>query len=82
MTKKRKPRRAPLMRFRKGDPAHNLLAATQRWVRANGGELLVVGGIGVMPDGNPFSELSQHKFRVAVGCLGRRPQVKKEEKGA
>ena len=54
------------MRFRKNDPAHNLLAATQHWVKANGGALVVIGGIGILREG-------EHKFRVCVGCLGREP---------
>ena len=76
MTTKRKRRKHRLvtMRFRKGDATHNLLAAVQHWVKANGGNLLVVGGIGIMPDGDPFSKLSDHKFSVVVGCLGVRPK--------
>jgi hypothetical protein len=62
------------MRFRKGDPAHNLLAATQHWVKANGGDLIVVGGIGLIHNWD------EHKFSVAVGCLGRKPKIEKKGK--
>ena len=65
-----KPTRQKL-RFRKNDPTHNLLAATQHWVKANGGDLVVVGGIGLM--GDPYGS-SDYKFKVVIGCLGRRPQ--------
>lgn len=69
----KKPRKFPLLRFRKNDPEHNLLAATQRWVRANGGELLVTGGIGLIHNWD------ERKFHVTVGCLGRKPSIKSKE---
>lgn len=72
MAKKRKQRRVP-MRFRKNDPAHNLLAAVTHWVRANGGDLAMVGGIGILPNWH------EHKFQVCVGCLGRKPTVEKSK---
>jgi hypothetical protein len=71
---KRKKKRLTAMRFRKGDPAHNLLAATQHWVHANGGKLLVVGGIGLMSN-----NLDRYKFSVVVGCMGRKPEIKKPQ---
>lgn len=64
----KKKRRTIHMRFRKDDPAHNLLAATQHWVKANGGSVLVIGGIGLMKE--PFDEL---RFKIVVGCMGRSP---------
>ena len=60
------------MRFRKNDPAHNLLAATQHWVKANGGVLVVIGGIRILHEG-------KHKFKVCVGCLGRMPEKSKPQ---
>lgn len=60
------------MRFRKNDPAHNLLAATQHWVKANGGDLVVVGSIGLLDQGGM-------KFQVCVGCLGQKPVKQKLE---
>lgn len=73
MSKRKKARYLPL-RFRKADRAHNLQAAVQHWVHANGGSVSVIGGIEIitMPDEAPY------KYRVAVGCLGRRPEKKPE----
>ena len=65
--KKKGPKRIHL-RFRKDDPAHNLLAATQHWVKANGGDIVVIGGIGLMKE--PFDE---HRFKIVVGCTGKPP---------
>lgn len=66
------------LRFRKNDPEHNLLAATQHWVEANYGALVVVGGIEVQtwPGDNA------HNFRVAVKCTGRAPEVEHKAKAA
>jgi len=59
------------MRFRKSDPVHNLLAAVTHWVRATGGDLVVVGGIGILHEG-------PNRFRICVGGLGTPPQKKPE----
>lgn len=59
-----------LLRFRKKDHAHNLLAAAQRWLRANGGDAIVIGGIDIIT----MPGEAESKFRIAVGCLGRRPK--------
>lgn len=67
MKKPRKVRNICL-RFRKGDPSHNLLAAVQHWVRANGGSLVVIGGVEIQD----WHESPNH-YRIAVKCLGRRP---------
>jgi hypothetical protein len=56
------------MRFRKHDPAHNLLTAVAHWVREKGGSTLVIGGIEVQD----WDE-GAYKFRVAVRCLGTKP---------
>lgn len=66
-----------LLRFRKHDHAHNLIAAAQRWLRANGGDAVLMGGIDIvtMP-GDP-----QSKFRIAIRCLGRRPPRIKSAEG-
>ncbi len=69
----KKVKRFPRLRFRKNDPAHNLLAATQHWVQANGGEIIVGGGIGIMREG-------PNKYRVCIGCLGREPSKSEKEK--
>lgn len=64
--------KTPMMRFRKHDHAHNLLAAAHRWLRANGGDALVIGGIQIisMPGDH------ESKFSVAVGVVGKRPKKK------
>jgi hypothetical protein len=66
------PRKERVLRFRKNDPEHNLLAATQQWVLAHGGGTTVIGGIEVQRWGE-----SPYHFRVAVQCLGRAPEIKK-----
>lgn len=74
-TTKRKKRKKGLitLRFRKDDPTHNLLAATQHWIKANGGSAIVIGGIGLLREG-------EFKYRVCVGAMGRCPE--KEPKNA
>lgn len=57
------------MRFRKNDPAHNLLAATQHWLKANGGKAIVLGGIGLMKE--PLDDL---RYKIVISCMGRPPQ--------
>src|SRR5438132_1599153 len=55
------------LRFKKGDPAHNLLAATQHYVISLGGKVVIVGGIEIQnwPEDGP------HSFRVGIHCTGR-----------
>ena len=62
----KKRRKYPLMRFRKNDPAHNLLVAAQHWLQANGGDALVIGGIGVLRQ-------QKNRFYVTVNCVGTWP---------
>lgn len=78
--KKKKPRWR-WMRFRKGDHAHNLIAAAQHWIHANGGTAVVLGGIGVMDEENPFLEGTKGKYRVCIGALGQKPKrlIEKEK---
>lgn len=59
------------MRYRKNDLGHNVIVAVQRWVHANGGTAVVIGGIGVMDEGG-------NRYQVCVGALGVLP-VKKEK---
>lgn len=69
MTKAKKKQRMIRLRFRKNDPSHNLLAAVQHWVVANGGSLALVGGIetqSMVP--------GDYRFKVAIGCMGKRPE--------
>lgn len=70
---KKKPKaKTIILRFRKNDPAHNLQAAAQHWLRANGGDAIVMGGIGILDEG-------AHKFQICVGIVGRKP-VKENKK--
>ncbi len=67
--KKRKPKWR-WMRYRKDDLPHNIQVAVQRWVHANHGTAIVMGGVSLiqMPDARPGS------YYVAIGCLGKRPE--------
>jgi hypothetical protein len=72
--KTKRKRREPTytrLRFRKRDYAHNLQAAVQHWVHANGGSLVLVGAIEIQEWGERVGV-----FRVAVRCLGRKPEKK------
>lgn len=77
--KKRKKRhtRWKVLRFRKGDHAHNLIVATQRWAHANGGTCVVIGGIGILDEHNPFVPGTTGKYQICVGCLGQMPEKPK-----
>jgi hypothetical protein len=74
-TKKRSKRNWRVMRFRKGDPAHNLLAATTHWIKANGGTAVVIGGIEVQQ----WPQDGAYVYRVAIRATGRPPR-KAEDK--
>jgi hypothetical protein len=69
MKKAKKKKRVIRLRFRKNDAAHNLLAAVQHWVIANGGKLVMVGGIETQS-----MSPSDYRFKVAIGCIGDRPE--------
>jgi hypothetical protein len=60
------------LRFRKGDHAHNLIVAAQRYIHANKGTAVVLGGIGIMHQG-------EFRYSVVIGATGRPPkfEVKK-----
>lgn len=66
--KKRKKKWRWLL-YRKGDHAHNLTVAAQRWIHANGGTAVVLGGIGLLNEGS-------HRYQVCVGALGVLPKAK------
>ena len=66
------------MRYRKDDVSHNVLCAVQRWIHANGGTAVVLGGIGIMNEDNPFIAATKGRYRICVGALGL-PPVKKEK---
>ena len=65
----KKRRKFAALRYRRKDAAHNVLVAVSRWVRANGGNLLIIGPI-ELQDWNE----GMGKFKVAIGCLGRKPE--------
>ena len=76
MSARTKKPRLIRLRFRKDDPSHNLLAAAQHYILANGGTALLIGGIDIIT--MPYDPPS--KYRVAVGCLGVRPEKVKPPK--
>ena len=75
MAKKRKHGLIHL-RFRKNDPAHNLLAAAQHYIKARGGAVVVIGGIQIIK--HPFDP--EASFQIAVRCVGRLPKKVAEKK--
>jgi len=58
-----------MLRYRKNDLKHNVLVAVERWVKAGGGKLVVIGGVEIQD----WRE-GAGKFRVGVRCIGRPPQ--------
>ena len=60
------------LRYRKNDPGHNVLVAVSRWIRANKGTAVVIGGIGLMDQG-------ENRYSVVVGALGKKPERKSGE---
>lgn len=84
MAKAKKPKRKQKwrwMRYRKGDHAHNLTCAAQRWIHANGGTAVVLGGIGILDEENPFLEGTKGRYQVCVSALGTKPEKKKKTDG-
>lgn len=75
----RKEAKAPArirLRFRKNDPAHNLQAAAQAWLIANGGDAVVIGRIGIMREPDAF------RFQICIGVTGMPPtKIKPKETG-
>ena len=67
------------LRYRKGDVSHNLICAAQRWIHANGGTAVVIGGIGILDEENPFLEGTKGKYRVCIGALGIKPTKEKKD---
>lgn len=60
------------MKYRKDDPAHNVMVAVQRWIHANKGTALVMSGVEVQDWGD-----GEGKYRVAVQILGVKPVKRK-----
>ena len=67
MKKKRKSHGLYKPRFRKDDHVHNVQAAIIRWIRANGGTILMGGGVSIM-------DLSGFNYFVGMKCNGRKPE--------
>ena len=66
MAKKKRKRDYEVMRFRKNDPAHNLIAAAQHWAISQDSYPVVMGGIGILEQGG-------HRFQICIGCVGKKP---------
>lgn len=62
------------LRYRKNDPGHNVLVAVSRWIRANKGTAVVIGGIGIMDRGG-------FRYSVVIDAAGTKPS-KQAHKGA
>jgi hypothetical protein len=73
-TKTSKKRKFEVMRFRRGDPAHNLIAAATHWIKAHGGTAVVIGGIEVIT----FPGDLQFNYRIAIRVTGKKPAANKE----
>lgn len=68
------------LRYRKHDLAHNVQVAMQRWIHANGGTAVVLGGIGLLDEENPFVPGTKGKYQVCVGALGVKPKPPQKTK--
>lgn len=64
-----------VLRFRKNQPEHNLLAAARHYIKAHGGTAFVIGGIEIQK----WPEDPEFTYRVAVRVTGKRPEVKSEQ---
>lgn len=60
------------------DATSQLYRAVIRYVESKGGKLLVIGGVQVQE----WPEDAAYKFRLAVGCLGRKPVLDVKRAGA
>ena len=57
------------LRYRKDDPGHNVIVAVSRWIKANGGNVVMIGGIGIIREG-----LYQYSVAVPVTALAPKKQ--------
>lgn len=73
--RKKKSNRTIRLRFRKNDPGHNLLAAVQHFIIANGGSAALIGGVEIQHWPGDFAG----KYKIAVGALGIAPSPKKDQ---
>jgi hypothetical protein len=65
--KKKSKRRWSWLRYRKGDHAHNLIVSVQRYIHANKGTALVLGGIELI-------HVGPSRYKIAVPFLGIKPE--------
>ena len=74
MTRKKLPARkkATKKRPEQPDEAYALYAAVQKYVESRGGNIAVIGGIQIQ---SQWPGESEFHFRVAVKCLGRKPEL-------
>ena len=70
MTKNKK-KKWNWLRYRKNDPGHNVIVSVQRWIHANGGTAVVLGGIGLM-------DMGEFRYGVVISATGKRPEKPKE----
>ena len=70
MSTRRRKHKWEVMRFRKRDPDHNLIAAATHWIRHHGGRALIIGGTEIQ---SWPSDLSQ-TYRLGIRFTGRKPE--------
>lgn len=58
-----------VMRFRRRDPDHNLIAAATHWIRHHGGRAMVIGSIEIQQWPQTFA----NSYRLAIRFTGRKP---------
>jgi hypothetical protein len=68
--KRTKGRKWTRLRYRKNDLGHNVLVSVQRWIHANGGSAVVLGGIGLL------DMVGEFRYGVVVSATGKRPERK------
>lgn len=70
MRRPAKKRKWEWLRYRKGDATHNLFVAAQRFVHANKGTAVVMGGPVTVHE-------AEFEYIVGIRCVGK-PPIKKE----
>lgn len=74
--RKTRKRKYCVMRWRKNDPTHNLYKAVRDYVRSHSGSIVIIGGVSVQQ----FPAEPEFKYHIAVGCVGKKPEFKKESR--
>lgn len=67
--KKKRKRKWEWLRYHKNDLPHNMQVAAQRWIHANGGTAIVMGGVSLIE----LPGTRSGNYYVAIGCMGKRP---------